>query len=565
MSPPTFQGVPQAVDDRSLNEAVDSWPAMEQHSCMDLEDLSNIVPSWEGWDTGLQSFGVVPGTHIVGAKSSPASASTVPISSRPQVGDEKVVRQLCGLTGDMDPYLVRHYRFDEANTMLFKKLAIYSVSVGTLPVQFVQPEEQDVGDLAPDRTELDGLITLKVGENLIDLFFRFLPPALPVFLSNQRPSASKDPVHLLAAIYLVAQPFSRYDEYLCIQTVYDSPPIGRLWDTVIAALHGGTSKPSISLLQAALILLSSPPKDNLVPEDQERYMISGLAAAMAQSLGLWHDAREWPIAADEKRLRRRLSWCLRYQDQWIAFVAGRSPHIRDADWLVQELSENDFCAVEITQGIARSAIAMTKLAVIMGSVYDTLFTLKSAQSLSTDFRGTLRAAQPIMETLNLCYSGEISAANDGHDLEVDQAGHLLLAFHSVRTLLFRAILRPFHNLVINENDTAESEACQYVRAAARASLVSFIDFTATLTAARIRAFWPFWSTGSWALMCNLSLLLTLTATSEADKEECRLELKRARRSLTLHSSSLPLLNFACLRIDAVFWKGTNDLFGVEIT
>lgn len=89
--------------------------------------------------------------------------------------------QLCGLTGDMDPYVLRHYQFNNKNEFVFSKLAIRRVEEGPLPVQFLlsKPElsadSRTQTDLrngsqaseAPSRS--DELVPQEVGERLIEL------------------------------------------------------------------------------------------------------------------------------------------------------------------------------------------------------------------------------------------------------------------------------------------------------------------------------------------------------------------------------------------------------------
>jgi len=82
----------------------------------------------------------------------------------------------CGLTGDMDPYLLRLYKFNQQSVFPFKKLTVRSIDAGQLPIQFLQDIAEDphtesymVDSNATLRVELDAIVPRSVGERLIAL------------------------------------------------------------------------------------------------------------------------------------------------------------------------------------------------------------------------------------------------------------------------------------------------------------------------------------------------------------------------------------------------------------
>ena len=82
----------------------------------------------------------------------------------------------CGLTGDMDPYLLRLYRFNQQTVFPFKKLTVRSIDAGQLPIQFLQDigDESHTGTPAIERddgshAELDAIVPRSVGARLIFL------------------------------------------------------------------------------------------------------------------------------------------------------------------------------------------------------------------------------------------------------------------------------------------------------------------------------------------------------------------------------------------------------------
>jgi hypothetical protein len=169
-------------------------------------------------------------------------------------------------------------------------------------------------------------------------------------------------------MYYIAQSFTAFDDYLCIQIVYDPPPLEELWDFIMKRVNHKNRQPSIGLLQAMLVLAAAPAEDVLKPNFEQRQSLVNNANTVAQALGLYHDAESWSISSTEKRLRKRLSWSLRIVDSWNAAVSGRQSCISEDDWLVQDLILEDFSASETDAGEAAVALELAKLTDILREV-----------------------------------------------------------------------------------------------------------------------------------------------------------------------------------------------------
>lgn len=119
----------------------------------------------------------------------------------------------------------------------------------------------------------------------------------------------------------------------------------------------------------------------------------------------------------------------------------------------------------------------------------------------------MRAAQPLMERLNdwqARFAGSQNiAANDttrGSQQLVDNTAPIQLASHYVRTLIIRAIYRPFSTFnartssQANSNlsvESSEVEAYTHYRVAAKSAANRFTEFAREIGDRQIRAFWPF--------------------------------------------------------------------------
>lgn len=203
-------------------------------------------------------------------------------------------------------------------------------------------------------------------------FQQFIAPHLPLIVAWESLHPATSSVPLLAAMYYIAQNFTAFDDYLCIQIVYDPPPLEELWDFIMKRVNHKNRQASIGLLQAMLILAAAPAEDVLKPNFEQRQSLGNDANTMAQTLGMYHDAGMWPISSTEKRWRKRLSWSLRIVDSWNAAASGRQSCISEDDWLVQDLMLEDFSASEVDTGQALVALEMAKLTDILREVMEQL-------------------------------------------------------------------------------------------------------------------------------------------------------------------------------------------------
>ncbi|KAF5860098.1 hypothetical protein ETB97_002059 [Aspergillus alliaceus] len=291
--------------------------------------------------------------------------------------------QLCGLTGDMDPYVLRHYRFDIRSEFLFSKLAIRSVRNTEVPVQFLlskpelSNESKSLTSLEPPipgegLSGLSQIVTPEIGERLIQLFTRFVNLQFPILSEDRLPDPRASSAHLLAAIYLISQPFTTFDDYLCIELVYSPPSPQDLFRIAWRELNHALSEPTIQSLQAALILLLHPPSNPLLLDSTVKWTLLGMTVSMAQTLGLHLDPSIWNIPSDEIHTRRRLSWVVFAIDKWLAFSFGRPSHISRNDWLITELNSSDIESETSTSGAHLYAIEFSKLTTILDNVLTSL-------------------------------------------------------------------------------------------------------------------------------------------------------------------------------------------------
>jgi hypothetical protein len=193
----------------------------------------------------------------------------------------------------------------------------------------------------------------------------------------------------------------------------------------------------------------------------------------------------------------------------------------------------------------------------------------------------------LMEKLNTWQTQFPSHCNDKNTQQVDNTAPLQLASHYTRILIIRAIYRPFCTFNSKFSSQAigsmdpEVEAYAHFRVAAKTAANKFASYARDIGDRQIRAFWPFCKlglatgkqhlhkltftgcTGAWATLCNLWLLLYSSAPSSTERDECRAGLEESRNLLRLRATSFPILQFALLRVNSLFWKGLDNVVDVE--
>ena len=285
--------------------------------------------------------------------------------------------QVLGHSGDMDPYLLQNYQYDPSGAYKFKQLSIHSVSQGNVPTQFLLSEhglfshsrgEMGLHHISADvsRTELESLVSIDTGARLVALFRRFVLPQYPIFSDLQFPDPHSSAPYLLAAVYMVAQPFARLDDVLSIELAYENLDNQGLFKIVEEALRWEAHNPSLSVVQTLLLLVLRPSTNPLVLESSSKWSLHGTLVTTCQSLGLHHDPSTWSIASWQVSLRRRISAAVFSLDKWLACSLGRPPLITQDAWLVISLTTTDGYDSSISPDVWSQYTMYAQLGPILG-------------------------------------------------------------------------------------------------------------------------------------------------------------------------------------------------------
>ncbi|CDK25248.1 unnamed protein product [Kuraishia capsulata CBS 1993] len=178
---------------------------------------------------------------------------------------------------------------------------------------------------------------------LIDTYFASVNPSYPVINasilsdSNQNISAT-----LLAAIYVKAYSHVQGD----LKALALEKEKRRDWYALFGFL--GKALPiecgaaTLQTVQALLLKLHFLP---IIIRDANApcaWVETASLVAVNQDLGLNVDPSLWDLPKWEKRLRRRLWWATYAEDKWQALGLSRPSHIRDEDFSVGTICEDDF-------------------------------------------------------------------------------------------------------------------------------------------------------------------------------------------------------------------------------
>jgi hypothetical protein len=296
------------------------------------------------------------------------------------------------------------------------------ISLGSATLRKVTPTEGFI--LVPDSTtkghgdeiqDLDDIesIVAPYGRELINLYFRIVHPTFPilhkkVYLEKYDRTHREFSPPLLAAVYLLAINWWSYSTVLSTQPV---PNIESLEIIAQRTMSYVVARPKLSTIQAGLLLLQRP--------EGQSWSLTGKLVALGQDIGLHYDCNKWRIPGWERGLRKRLAWALWMQDKWGALMHGRPSHISADDWMVKQVSEQDFPersqdeddkegSTEVEKGRVLFC-EMIKLTEILAKILKEFYTLRAEEEFKSrnheGGRWILERAKPIQIALKEWYAG----------------------------------------------------------------------------------------------------------------------------------------------------------------
>jgi hypothetical protein len=414
---------------------------------------------------------------------------------------------------------------------------------------FLQYADADSPNHAREVDELDNIerIVAPHGTALIRLYFRIVHPSFPilhkkVYLEKYGRTHREFSPPLLAAVYILALDWWSYSAELAKLT---KPNVAELEDVAYRTLQDVSQRAKLSTVQAVLLLLQQP-------RSNRAWQLTSQLVAIGQDLGLHLDCSHWRIPAWERGLRKRLGWALFMQDTWSALIYGRPPHISSTNWAVQPVISSDFPesavdedeedgSTEVEKGRALFS-AMITLTKMLAEVLDALYSLKAEMEVKKCYDSTqaiLDRAKPIQLKLRSWYADmpetlRMDATKVG---KLSSVGYLHLAYFATEITLHRRILRSLsHN--------TDPYMIQICRSAAKARLISAMDFFNRLKPEHLQSFWYFASKFNFALIGTFAGLCFVTSVSQEEVEFYQQRLQEYRWTLRVSNKSAEVLEIA---------------------
>ncbi|CAK7221019.1 hypothetical protein SBRCBS47491_004384 [Sporothrix bragantina] len=526
--------------------------------------------------------------------------------------------QLLGLSGESDPYFLRHYVYNKHDTyrmfrLHFRKVVDDALVPGPappaenpenlrpmpsspMPVQFVIADE---AIWANDVHSIEGIFNGSSTEDTdTALLKKLVPPELAVRLlklpaandntndktasgqlnpapeahvegwqfqhpnTNARPDGALSfPVGLRCAVYALAAPFAFLDDQLSVSRGYREGSTDELWTIAHRSFQRASRLSHLSSLQLCLLLLQQPPQSHVAAEPPSFWALSCTSLAIAESLGLGLDPANWRLPRSEVILRRRLWWLTHTTHVWNAIVFGRPSHIHKDDWDVAPLRPDDF---EGGEGGSAEQVAICIAECELGLIAADNSTLRGTRGEPPTLSSLLALAQPLRtridswrQTLPLLSK----SASDLTDVEFENGVALRLSHLTLELLIFRALLRPLTIQAIRAISPSDSsrEPISAIFDNGYNCANAVAGMVSSLQAKHFANFWPLYVRHQ---LCYVApFLLMNLAQSPTDPMAARslALLDHWRRTLRIVARAWPLARLAAMRLDAITWKGISTV------
>ncbi|KAL4907087.1 hypothetical protein BDW74DRAFT_190084 [Aspergillus multicolor] len=519
-----------------------------------------------------------------------------------------VSAHLIGSSGESDPFLLRHCKFDDYGFLNFDHVRIRNAGGvpwnEKIPVHYLVTDDalyetaaastKTISQYASSRQRLDALIHQDHGRHLLTLFLTHVWPSLPIVSACITSEDLRNiSVHLLAAIYASALPFVKFDEYLSIAYAYRPPPTTQLWRLALDLILEEIHRPRLSVLQAGLLYLHRPSENSqetALADSPFVWSFVGLMVGLAMSLGLQLECRPMGMPLWERRLRRRLWWAIYSEDKWRALLMGRPPYINEYEWDVTDIDDDDFEGAPSEQ-----FMLMVKLARIVDEIQSTLYSLRAAQRLSSNFAESLQVSRIHLRKLQEWFSLHTRAGEGTGSPNLSTCLHFL--YLVLEVFIFRALLRPMvpnkppPRLIdetgniplfpdINLDDylaqilgdegtapeipattvAADDRSVPMVLNAAENCVANMLRLATNMNVVEMGSFWYSWCRIGFATVSNFMLLLLVQAPSKEHAIRAKSLVYGWQQALRNQCRGWDMMDLGLVRLNGPLRMGLGNVF-----
>ncbi|KAJ5975428.1 hypothetical protein N7481_009135 [Penicillium waksmanii] len=492
---------------------------------------------------------------------------------------DEMTPQLLGSSGDMDPFLMSRYQYDTSGAFHFKNLNIQSVSSGSDPTQFLlskrsifaaSREENGCDNLSTVelKQELESLVPGYIGLRLINIFERIVASDYPVLGPPGQLNPATSPPYLLASVYLIVEPFTKFDEKLCIDLAYDKPSGAALYEIINKALPYEIHAPKLCIVQTMLLLTIRPYPNPIILDSGFKLSQLATLIACAHTLGLHLDPKSWRIPSWQISQRRCLSYFIYSTDKWLALSLGRPPLLHYDNWLVTSPSKEDYPVRGLHPSAWSNIKKRAELDSLLDRVLTQLYSPRAINAMREDYEKTAASTGPLLQDLFSWHSQIVAPSRNSSSSDQDRPvaieRTLEMNYHYIHLSICRAILRPFlHPSVEELNNSYYIIAREQARSRAEACISAAAEFIHELKAEDLETLWPAWSATAFSSICFQILHMATSSLDRSEADKWVTCLHQVRRDMRLKADVLPCLRLGLLRIDSIFWKGVDNVLHLE--
>jgi hypothetical protein len=331
------------------------------------------------------------------------------------------ISQYVGLSGDQDPFVLRHCKFNKSNYYRSGDWACLRVcNDGAFPAHFTLIPDDHL-DARPSHYPSSRLLdaAYPLHHDLLATYFDVIHTSYPVLDPSRFTKGNKIDTPLLATMYSLAKPFCATARDLsCID----------MNSFVFQALPIEARSPRLETIEAALLFLQRHTQIHRAPTTPGLYAEIGSLVGMCYDTGLNVDPGKWDLSAPDRSRRKRLWWALYISDKWSALGLGRAPYIHEEDCNVPLLGMEDIPqstvagdALPLTS--ARMFVAMAALSQILSVVLSTFYTLKAVSDVEMlSMEELVDLSNYFERRLSAFYNDYIVPLSSANDILLDPTG-----------------------------------------------------------------------------------------------------------------------------------------------
>lgn len=344
------------------------------------------------------------------------------------------ISQFVGLSGDQDPFVLRHCNFNRSNYYKSGDWACLRVRTDDEPPSHFTVIPSSQLDARPSHYPSSDMLNAAypLHHDLLATYFEIVHTSFPILDPSRYVKGNKIDTPLLATMYGLARPF-------CPSAQGKSPdmPHDGIHQFVFQALPIEARSPRLETIEAALLFIHRHTTNNRTQTMPGLYADVGLLAGMCFDVGLNVDPTKWNLSQADRSRRKRLWWALYIHDKWAALGLGRPSYLHEDDCSVPLLTVEDIAPTTVSgdrlpQTSAKMFVAMAALSQILSMLLSNFYTLKAIARLPTVPVAEVAEMGRFFERkLTSFYTEHLLPLNQVNDMLLDPTGEFRVETRSV--------------------------------------------------------------------------------------------------------------------------------------